>query len=374
LRFLRHSRSKNHYLCKKNKMENPKIKVGITHGDINGIGYEVIIKTLAETQLLELCTPIIYGSSKVASFHRKMLEIPNFSMNTIRSANEANPSRVNVVNISEEEIKVDIGTSTKIAGDAALSALEKAVSELKNGAIDVLITAPINKENIQSEKFSFPGHTEYLEANFDQKDNSLMLMVSGYIRIAVATTHLPLSKVAQTLSTELILKKLRRLHRSLIQDFGINLPRIAVLGLNPHAGDNGTIGTEEQEIIIPAMQQAEKEGIVCVGVYPADGLFGSGNFTKFDAVLAMYHDQGMIPFKCLAMEAGVNFTAGLNIVRTSPAHGTAYDIAGKNVASEASFRNALYLACDVFRSRKRYKEMSDNKLPETPKNNKKEDF
>jgi len=351
-------------------MENQKIKVGITHGDINGIGYEVIIKTLVETQLLELCTPVIYGSSKVASFHRKMLEIPNFSLNTIRSGSEANPRRVNIVNISEDEIKVDIGTSTKIAGDAALVALEKAVEELKNGAIDVLVTAPINKENIQSEKFAFPGHTEFLETNFNKKDDSLMLMVSGNTRVAVATTHLPLSKVAQTLSVELILKKLRRLHRSLVQDFGINLPRIAILGLNPHAGDNGTLGTEEQQIIIPAMQQAEKEGIVCVGVYPADGFFGSGNFTKFDAVLAMYHDQGMIPFKCLAMEAGVNFTAGLDIVRTSPAHGTAYDIAGKNVASEESFRNALYLACDVFRNRKNYKEMSANPLTESTKSKK----
>ncbi|MDR0873231.1 MAG: 4-hydroxythreonine-4-phosphate dehydrogenase PdxA [Prevotellaceae bacterium] len=343
-------------------MENQKIKVGITHGDINGIGYEVIIKTLQEAQLLDICTPVIYGSSKVASFHRKMLGIENFSMSAIKSAADANYKRINIVNISDEEIKVDIGTSTKIAGDAALVALEKAVGELKNGFIDVLVTAPINKENIRSDRFHFAGHTEFLETNFGKKDDSLMLMVGGDLRIAVATTHLPISKVAETLTTELLLKKLRQLHRSLIQDFGINLPRIAVLGLNPHAGDNGVIGTEEQQIIIPAMQQAEKERIVCVGVYPADGFFGSGNYTKFDAILAMYHDQAMIPFKLLSMESGVNYTAGLNIVRTSPAHGTAYDIAGKNIASEESFRNALYLACDIFKSRENYAEISANQL------------
>jgi 4-hydroxythreonine-4-phosphate dehydrogenase len=343
-------------------MENQKIKVGITHGDINGIGYEVITKTLQEAQLLEICTPVIYGSSKVASFHRKMLGIDNFSLNIIKSAADANYKRVNIVNISDEEIKVDIGTSTKTAGDAALVALEKAVGELKNGFIDVLLTAPINKENIQSNRFHFAGHTEFLEINFGKKDDALMLMVGGELRIALATTHLPIAEVAQALNKELILKKLRQLHRSLVRDFSINLPRIAVLGLNPHAGDNGVIGTEEQEIIIPAMQQAEKDGIVCIGPYPADGFFGSGNYTKFDAILTMYHDQAMIPFKLLSMESGVNYTAGLSIVRTSPAHGTAYDIAGKNVASEESFRNALYLACDIFKSRKDYAEFSANQL------------
>jgi 4-hydroxythreonine-4-phosphate dehydrogenase len=343
-------------------MENSKIKVGITQGDINGIGYEVIIKTLSDQQISDDFIPIIYGSSKVAAFHRKMLGIGNFNLNTIKSASEAHGKRVNIVDSNEEEVKVDIGQSTNTAGEAAFMALEKATEELKKGLIDVLVTAPINKNNIQSDKFKFPGHTEYLEENFGGKDDSLMLMVNNNLRIAVATTHLPLAEVSKALSIELILKKLRQLKQSLIQDFSINLPRIAVLGLNPHAGDNGMLGKEEQEIIIPALKQAEKEDIICVGPYPADGFFGSGNFSKFDAVLAMYHDQGMIPFKCLAMEAGVNFTAGLSIVRTSPAHGTAYDIAGQNIASEESFRSALYLACDVFNNRKTYKNITENKL------------
>lgn len=343
-------------------MENNKIKVGITHGDINGIGYEVIIKTLSNSQILDICVPVIYGSAKVAAFHRKMIEIENFSLNTIRTASEANSKRVNIVNCVDEEIKVEIGTSTSIAGESSFQALERATKELKEGLIDVLITAPINKNNIQSEQFTFPGHTEYLETLFGKKDESLMLMVSDNLRIAVATTHVPLKNVSAHLTQELILNKLRNLHKSLIQDFQINLPRIAVLGLNPHAGDKGLLGQEELEIIIPAMQQAEKEKIICVGPYAADGFFGSGNFSKFDAVLAMYHDQGMIPFKCLAMDSGVNYTAGLNIIRTSPAHGTAYDKAGKNMASEESFRNALYLACDVYKNRKTNKEITKNIL------------
>ena len=343
-------------------MENQKIKVGITQGDINGIGYEVILKTLMDSQIVEMCTPIIYGSPKVASFHRKMLNIENFNLNIIKTASEAHGKRVNIVNCTDEEIKVEIGQSTQTAGEASFVALEKATDELKKGLINVLITAPINKKNIQSDKFHFPGHTEYLEKNFGEKNDSLMLMVSNNLRIAVATTHIPLAKVPQELTTEIILKKLRQLHQSLVQDFSINLPRIAVLGLNPHAGDEGTLGKEEQEIIIPALKQAEKENIICVGPYPADGFFGSESFSKFDAVLAMYHDEGLIPFKCLAMETGVNFTAGLSIVRTSPAHGTAYDIAGKNIASEESFRSALYLALDVFKSRNNYKEMTANVL------------
>lgn len=342
-------------------MEN-RIKVGITQGDINGIGYEVIIKTLADNQLLDLCIPIIYGSPKVAAFHRKTLEIGNFSLNTIKSASEAHTKRVNIINCNDEEIKVELGIPTKSAGEAAFLALEKATEELKNGLIDVLVTAPINKKSIQSDKFTFPGHTEFLEKNFGNKDESLMFMVSDGLRIAVATTHIPLSKVSETLTSDLILKRLRSLKLSLMQDFNLNLPRIAVLGLNPHAGDAGVLGKEEQEIIIPALQQAEKEGIICVGPHSADGFFGTGSFVKYDAVLAMYHDQGMIPFKCLAMESGVNYTAGLKIIRTSPAHGTAFDIAGQNLASEESFRNAIYLACDIYKNRKNYKEINSNKL------------
>lgn len=345
-----------------------KIKIGITHGDINGIGYEVILKTLSENQILEFCTPVIYGSAKIASFHRKTLENINFNYTTVSSAAEANPKQINIVNCVPEDTKIDIGIPTETAGDAALKSLNAAVKELKNGALDVLVTAPINKKTIQSETFHFPGHTEFLEQNFGNKEESLMLMVSEKLRIAVATTHLPLKDVAKNLSKEIIIKKLQILKDSLVKDFGINLPRIAVLALNPHAGDNGVLGTEEQEIIIPAIKEAEEKGIICVGPYPADGFFGSDNFSKFDAVLAMYHDQGMIPFKCMAMESGVNYTAGLSIVRTSPAHGTAYDIAGKNLASEESFRNAMYLAYDIFQNRQRYAEISKNPLVVTDKN------
>ena len=344
-----------------------KIKIGITHGDINGIGYEVILKTLSENQMLEFCTPIIYGSAKIAAFHRKTLENINFNYTTVSSAAEANPKQINIVNCVPEDTKIDIGIPTETAGDAALKSLNAAVEELKNGALDALVTAPINKKTIQSETFHFPGDTEFLEQNFGDKEESLMLMVSEKLRIAVATTHMPLKDVAKNLSKELIIKKLQILKDSLVKDFGINLPRIAVLALNPHAGDNGVLGTEEQEIIIPAIKEAEGKGIICVGPYPADGFFGSNNFSKFDAVLAMYHDQGMIPFKCMAMESGVNYTAGLSIVRTSPAHGTAYDIAGKNLASEESFRNAMYLAYDIFQNRQRYAEISKNPLVATEK-------
>ena len=343
-------------------MDNYKIKVGITHGDINGIGYEVIIKSLIDNQILDFCTPIIYGSSRVASFHRKMLDVGNFSMNTIKSASETKSKHVNIINISEEEIKVDIGQSTQVAGEAAVASLKKAANDLKNGLIDVLVTAPVNRNNIQFRDFNFSGQTEYLEHVFGEKNDSLMLMIYNNLRIAIATTYEPLSEVSKSISKELIIKKLKRLNKTLKTDFNINLPRIAVLGLNPHAGDNGIIGKEEEEIIIPAMKQAEGEGVKCVGVYPADEFFSNGDFDKFDAVLAMYHDQGMIPFKCLSKEMGVNYTAGLPIIRTSPTHGTSYDIAGKNIASEESFRNAIYLACDLFRNRKRHSEAASNPL------------
>ncbi len=344
-------------------MEERMIKVGITHGDINGIGYEVILKTFSDMRMVELCTPIIYGSSKVAASHRKALDLPPVNMSQISRAEDAGINRVNIINCVNEDIKVDIAQSTEIAGEAAFKALEVAVKDLKHGVIDVVVTAPINKHNIQNDKFHFPGHTEYLEEQLAlENQKALMILMNDQIRVALVTGHIPLSQVASTITQEDIVTKLSIFNHSLKQDFGIEKPRIAVLSLNPHAGDNGLLGTEEQTMIIPAMAEAEKHGVMSFGPYAADGFFGSRMYDKFDGVLAMYHDQGLAPFKTLAMEDGVNYTAGLPFVRTSPAHGTAYDIAGQNLASEDSFRQAIYTAIDVYRNRLRYKEATANPL------------
>ncbi len=349
-------------------MNNPenigsmRVKVGITHGDLNGVGYEVIIKALHDQRMLEMITPVVYGQSKVASYHRKALEVEDFNFNLVKNAEAAVPRRPNIVNCTEEEIKIDIGKSTSVAGEVAFLALEKAVSDLAAGLIDVLVTAPINKKNIQSKDFHFPGHTEYLAEKFNSGD-VLMLMVSHNIRIGVVTGHIPLMEVSQKLSKDLILNKLRIMDQSLRRDFSIPRPRIALLGLNPHAGDDGLLGKEEIDIIIPAVQEAFRQGIHAFGPYAADGFFGSSAFTKFDGILAMYHDQGLIPFKALSFESGVNFTAGLPCIRTSPAHGTAYEIAGKNKASEESMRAAIFLACDIFRNRLRFDELNRDPLP-----------
>ena len=344
-------------------MEEQLIRVGITHGDINGIGYEVILKTLSDTRIAELCTPIIYGSSKVAAYHRKALELPAINLNTITDAVEAGENRVNIINCVDDEVKVELSHSTPVAGIAAYQALEAAVTDLKNGTVDVLVTAPINKHNIQNEEFHFPGHTEYLENSFAYSGKkALMILMNKDLRVALVTGHIPLSQISSKITQDDIVAKLRIFNQSLKQDFGIVRPRIAVLSLNPHAGDGGLLGLEEQEVIIPAMQEAEKKGVMSFGPYAADGFFGSQMYEKFDGVLAMYHDQGLAPFKTLAMEDGVNYTAGLSIVRTSPAHGTAYDIAGKNVASEDSFRQALYAALDIYRNRMRYQEANANPL------------
>jgi len=342
-------------------MEPHKLRIGITHGDINGVGYEIIIKTLSDSRLLESCTPIVYGSPKVAAYHRKALDVELFTFNQINHAREANSKRVNIINCVDEEIRVELGKSTPEAGEAALLALQAAVRDLKSGDIDAVVTAPINKENIQSDKFRFPGHTEFFANEFAAK-NYMMLMISEQLKVGVVTGHIPLQQVPQVLTKEKILTNIRILHKTVLEDFSIRKPRIAVLGLNPHAGDKGVIGTEDQSIIYPAIKQANEEGIIALGPFPADGFFGSGDYKKFDAILAMYHDQGLIPFKVLAFESGVNFTAGLPIVRTSPGHGTAYDIAGTGVASEDSFRNAIYLAIDVTESRKLYKTLAKNPL------------
>jgi 4-hydroxythreonine-4-phosphate dehydrogenase len=343
-------------------MENNKVIIGITHGDINGIGYEVILKTLTEAKSFDNIIPVIYGSSKIAGFYRKQLDIQSINLNIINTIEELNPKRINLINCVNDEIKVECGQSTLEAGKAALEAIKRSTVDLKSGAIHAVVTAPINKNNIQSDAFTFAGHTEYYEQNFKTDSPALMLLVNDVMRVAVVTGHIPLEKVSSKISSELIVQKLKVLNDSLKKDFAIIRPRIAVLGLNPHAGDGGVIGQEEQNIIIPALQEAEKQGIICVGPYPSDGFFGSGNYKKFDAVLAMYHDQGLIPFKTVSMETGVNFTAGLSVIRTSPDHGTAYNIAGQNIASETSFRQALLLAFDIYNRRKWHAEISANPL------------
>ena len=337
-----------------------KIKVGISIGDINGIGMEVIIKTFSDERMLDICTPIVYGSLKVSSFYRKALEINDFSFNKIKAAKDAIDNKPNLIECWQEDAKIDTGQSTKDGGKYALISLEAATADLASGNIDALVTAPINKDNIQSETFNFPGHTEYLSEKFD--GDSLMLMVGENIKIGVATNHIPISKVANTLTSESIFGKLKILNKTLVQDFCSTNPRIAVLGLNPHAGDNGLIGKEEENIIIPAIDNAKSIGINAFGPYPADGFFGSGNYKKFDAILAMYHDQGLIPFKSLSFGSGTNFTAGLSAIRTSPDHGVAYEIAGQNKAEESSFRQAIYTACDIYKNRIFSEEINKNPL------------
>lgn len=331
-------------------MENRKLRVAITHGDTNGIGYEIIFKTFSEPAMLELCTPIIYGSPKVAAYHRNALGIQgNFTI--INSAAEAHNNKVNLLTTFDQEIKVDLGNPSKEAGMASLAALEKAMADYKEGLFDVLVTAPINKNNIQGDDFHFCGHTEYIEERAGNGDKALMILLNDMLRVALVTTHLPIRDVAAAITKESIIEKATIFHNSLKRDFRISNPRIAVLALNPHAGDDGLLGREEQEVIIPAIKELSDNGIRAFGPYAADGFFGHESYTAFDGVLAMYHDQGLAPFKCLDLGNGVNFTAGLPIVRTSPDHGTAYDIAGKNMADESSFRNAIYLALDVFRNR-----------------------
>ena len=342
-------------------MSDERIRVGITQGDINGIGYEVIIKTLMDPRIDEFCIPIVYGSPKVAAYHRKALNVENFTFNQIKDAEEAGVKKANIINCMDDNVRVELGKSTEYGGQGSLLALQAAIADIKAGKIDVLVTAPINKYNIQSPDFKFPGHTEYLANAFNTQE-VLMLLVSETMKVGVVTGHVPLSQVSSLITKEIILKKLRLLSRSMVEDFGIRKPRIAVMGLNPHAGDHGVIGLEERDVIIPAINQANEEGIVAMGPYPSDGFFGSDSFTKFDAILAMYHDQGLAPFKVVNFDSGVNFTSGLPIIRTSPDHGTAYDLAGKNVANPNSFRQSLYLAVDLFRNRMQHKGLIANPL------------
>lgn len=336
-------------------MDNRKIRVGITQGDINGVGYEVILKVFQEPGMLELCTPIIYGSPKIAAFHRKALELTTNFL-TVDTAEDVIDGKVNLVTCIEEEVKIDLGKPTKESGQAALVALERSILDYRSGLIDVLVTAPINKYTIQSQEFQFPGHTEYIQACVGDGKEALMILMNKSLRVALVTTHMPISKVASAITQEAIVQKLRIFNQTLKRDLGVESPRIAVLGLNPHSGDQGLLGEEEQTIIKPALNQASEEGIFCFGPFAADGFFGSRAYDSYDGVLAMYHDQGLAPFKALAMNEGINFTAGLPLVRTSPDHGTAYDIAGKGAADPTSLREAIYAAIDVYRNRTRYDE------------------
>lgn len=342
-----------------------KIKIGISIGDINGIGLEVIIKTLADAAIYNYCTPIVYGHTKLASFYRRTIGLDELSFYVVNKPSEVSGNKdhkkPNMVNCWEEDVKIEPGIVTADAGKYAFMSLERATNDLISGEIDALVTAPINKDNIQSENFNFPGHTEYLQERGGAAE-SLMFLVSDTLKVGVVTGHIPVAKIPESITKEKILAKLKLMEASLRNDFWIRKPKIAVLGLNPHASDNGLIGDEEQNVIIPAIEEARNSDMMAFGPYPADGFFANGTYLQFDAVLAMYHDQGLIPFKQIAFESGVNFTAGLNFVRTSPDHGTAYDIAGKNLASEISFREAIFTAIHIVKHRRETLELNENPL------------
>ncbi len=344
--------------------DKKRLRVGITIGDSNGIGIEVALKAVCLPEMMELCIPVIYGSSKIVNYHRNACKLPNFTINHTKSAEHIKENMPNLVECIDQDIKVELGHASKQAGLAAFMALEAAVRDLKSGLIDALVTAPISKENIQSEQFKFPGHTEYLESAAGDGAKALMILCTESLRIALATIHMPIAQVPTALSVDGIREKLRQFNESLKRDFYVDNPRIAVLSLNPHAGENGILGNEERDIIIPALQQSlDEDGVQCFGPYAADGFFGARHYRRFDGVLAMYHDQGLAPFKTIAMDEGVNFTAGLPIVRTSPDHGIGYDIAGQGIANESSMRHAIYTAIDVCRNRVRYDESRQNPLP-----------
>lgn len=342
-----------------------KLVVGITQGDGNGIGYEVIIKSFADERMLDMCTPVVYGSSKIFGFYRKQIHnLEQINTNVITSAKDVHQKRVNIVNCLPDSVFVEPGQATPESAKSAMASLKCAVEDIRNGYIDVLVTAPINKRAMVNEGFGYTGHTEYLEHEFGVEEG-LMIMVSDQLKVAVATGHIPLKNVPESLSTDLILKKLRIMKASLQRDFGIVAPKIAVLGLNPHCGDGGLLGDEEQSVILPAVKAANDEGILAFGPYSPDGFFSLGNYSRFDATLAMYHDQGLIPFKALAFERGVNYTAGLPIVRTSPDHGTAYDMAGRDMADPRSMMSSIYTAIDIYHNREKYDALQAGKMPVT---------
>lgn len=338
------------------------IKVGITHGDINGVGYEVILGALGAEGMSELCTPVVFGYFALAEKARKLLGIEGQRLYKIADPSLAQPGRINVVEIGHNVPEHNPGTPTAASGSAAVAALDMAVKALKEGEIDVLVTAPISKEAVQSETFRFPGHTEYLEAKAGDGHKARMILFDDHIRVALVSTHLPVAHLAEAVTKESVKEAIESLRVSLKQDFGFERPRIAVLSLNPHAGDGGLLGSEEQEVIIPVIEEARENGTLAFGPYAADGFFGSEAYRHFDGIVAMYHDQGLAPFKALAGDKGVNFTAGLPFVRTSPDHGTAFSIAWKGEADPTSMREAIYKAIDIYRNRERYLEAAENPL------------
>lgn len=340
---------------------NDKIKIGITQGDVNGVGYEVILKAFQDSRLVDLCTPIVYGSKKYSSAHKKNLNLNDFAFNYIDNVDQARSNKANLIQCCDDDEDIQLGVPTPASGKAAFQSLDAALKDLVEGKIDAVVTAPINKKNIQGDDFDFPGHTEFL----GQKDGGkkgLMFMISEKLKVGVVTGHIPLKDVAGSISEDKILDKLRVMNKSLKKDFNINKPKIAVLGLNPHSGDNGLLGTEEQDVIIGAIQKANDDKVLAHGPFPGDGFFGSTQYLQYDAVLAMYHDQGLIPFKALSFGEGVNFTAGLSFIRTSPDHGTGYDIAGRGIADDSSMRQAVYAAIDIFNSRNFNEELSKDPL------------
>ncbi len=341
------------------KNKQNKLKLGISVGDLNGIGPEIILKTFKDHRMFDFCTPIVFASTKAMSYHRKLLKM-DIPIHGIVNISQAFPNKLNVLNLWKEPVPIHIGKPDPVIGKYAVDSFKRAVDALKNGEIDVLVTAPFDKKVIQSEEFDFPGHTDYLAQELE--GNPLMFMITDGLKVGLVTDHVPLKYVASQITGEKIAQKIGTMEESLIKDFGIEKPRIAVLGLNPHCGDGGIIGKEDEEIIKPAIEQLQEEGKTVFGPYPADSFFGSGNYKKFDAVLAMYHDQGLIPFKTLSFGKGVNFTAGLEKVRTSPDHGTAFDIAGKNQAKPDSFREAIFKALEIFRNRKEYNELTKDVL------------
>lgn len=336
-----------------------KIKIGISIGDINGIGVEVILKTFDDKRMLDFCTPIIFGSTKVISFYKKTLN-SNVPIQSISNISQVVDGKINVLDVWKEDVEITVGKSNEIGGKYAFLSLDEAVRSLKNNTIDALVTAPINKENIQSDDFKFAGHTEYLESELEGK--SLMILMTDKLRVGLVTGHIPISDISKTITPELIKKKVDLMYKTLVQDFEISKPKIAVLGLNPHCGDNGVIGSEDDDIIKPTVLELQKEGKLVYGPFAADGFFGSKTYQQFDAILAMYHDQGLAPFKTLSFGKGVNFTAGLDKVRTSPDHGTAFEIAGKNSADESSFKEALFKAIEIYKKRSNYQELTRNTL------------
>lgn len=343
-----------------------KIKIGITIGDINGIGPEVIIKALSAPKMMDFFIPIIYGSTKALAYHKNIVKDANFNYVSIKDIHNASYNKVNVINAWDEDISIDLGVPSAESGKCAYKAMERAVQDIKDGHLEVLVTAPINKKAMSLADFKHKGHTEYLTETLNAPE-TVMTMVSDDNIISVATNHVAIKDVAGKLNKDKLIRKLKVLSKSLRQDFGKEKPTIGVLGLNPHAGDDGVIGSEEKDFIIPALKEAKKNEVFVNGPYPADGFFGSSTFKNVDAILAMYHDQGLVPFKLMSFGEGVNFTAGLPIIRTSPVHGTAYEIAGKNKANPDSMRKALYLAKDLYNNRKFYDEAKKDRLRKTPK-------